>query len=180
MLHPPGFYYVKKTREVAFWTFIRRWNHKPLRFFDIIKPRRIEHLQSEEPFFSDPYFSIVSILHSKRKIKNKIHAAYKYVNIMDLVNFSLIGTLQHFQTIQQEREERYCQCYLGVSCKNLHQVSGLSQNTLAYFCPLLTTHSVEGRFAVRAKAPRLISAVLSHKCKFEPGWSLSTEIVIYY
>ena len=25
-------------------------------FFDIIKPRRIEHLQSEEPFSSDPYF----------------------------------------------------------------------------------------------------------------------------
>ena len=72
---------------------------------------------------------------------------------MDLVIFSLIGTLQHFQTIQQEREERYCQCYLGVSCKNLHQVSGLSQITLAYSCPLLTTHSVEGRVAVRAKAP---------------------------
>ena len=26
-------------------------------FFDIIKPRRMEHLQSEEPFSSDPYFS---------------------------------------------------------------------------------------------------------------------------
>ena len=25
--------------------------------FDIIKPRRMEHLQSEEPFSSDPYFS---------------------------------------------------------------------------------------------------------------------------
>ena len=25
-------------------------------FFDIQKPRRIEHLQSEEPFSSDPYF----------------------------------------------------------------------------------------------------------------------------
>ena len=56
MLHPPRFYYVKKTREVAFWTFIRRWNHKPLGFFDIIIPKRIEHLQKEEPFSSDPYF----------------------------------------------------------------------------------------------------------------------------
>ena len=27
-------------------------------FFDIIKPRRIEHLQKEEPFSSDPYFKI--------------------------------------------------------------------------------------------------------------------------
>ena len=26
-------------------------------FFDIIKPRRIEHLQKEEPFSSDPYFN---------------------------------------------------------------------------------------------------------------------------
>ena len=43
MLTPPGFYHVKKTREVAFWTFIRRQNHKPLSFFDIIKPRRGEH-----------------------------------------------------------------------------------------------------------------------------------------
>ena len=25
-------------------------------FFDIKNPRRIEHLQSEEPFSSDPYF----------------------------------------------------------------------------------------------------------------------------
>ena len=28
------------------------------KIFDIIKPRRIEHLQSEEPFSSDPYFNI--------------------------------------------------------------------------------------------------------------------------
>ena len=26
-------------------------------FFDIIKPRRIEHLQNQEPISSDPYFS---------------------------------------------------------------------------------------------------------------------------
>ena len=26
-------------------------------FFDTIKPRRMEHLQSEEPFSLDPYFS---------------------------------------------------------------------------------------------------------------------------
>ena len=50
-----GFIMSKKTREVAFWTFIRRQNHKPLQFFDIIKPRRIEHLQNQEPFSSDPY-----------------------------------------------------------------------------------------------------------------------------
>ena len=30
-------------------------------FFDIKKPRRIEHLQSEEPFSSDPYFSVISV-----------------------------------------------------------------------------------------------------------------------
>jgi hypothetical protein len=29
-------------------------------FFDTKKPRRMEHLQSEEPFSSDPYFSIPS------------------------------------------------------------------------------------------------------------------------
>ena len=57
MLPPPGFYYVKKTREVVFWTFIRRQNHKPLRFFDIIKPRRIEHLYNQESFSLDPYFN---------------------------------------------------------------------------------------------------------------------------
>ena len=31
-------------------------SHNKKIFFDIIKPRRIEHLQSEEPFSSDPYF----------------------------------------------------------------------------------------------------------------------------
>ena len=30
-------------------------------FFDIEKPRRIEHLQSEEPFSSDPYFNVLDI-----------------------------------------------------------------------------------------------------------------------
>ena len=30
-------------------------------FFDIIKPRRLEHLQSEEPFSSDPYFNTTPI-----------------------------------------------------------------------------------------------------------------------
>ena len=69
------FFYVKKTREVAFWTFIRRWNHKPLRFFDIIKPRRMEHLQSEEPFSSDPYFSVpnksgATLFYFKKKIRH--------------------------------------------------------------------------------------------------------------
>ena len=31
-------------------------------FFDIIKPRRIEHLLKEEPFSSDPYFSTLVVL----------------------------------------------------------------------------------------------------------------------
>ena len=48
-----------------------------LRFFDIIKPRRIEHLQKEEPFSSDPYFSTYMFLtpsrtHSISGLKSRV------------------------------------------------------------------------------------------------------------
>jgi hypothetical protein len=33
----------------------------------MIKPRRIEHLQSEEPFSSDPYFSTRPLLQTNKQ-----------------------------------------------------------------------------------------------------------------
>ena len=56
MLYPPGFYYVKKPRRFVILSSDKSSEHNLSCFFDIIKPRRIEHLQSEEPFSSDPYF----------------------------------------------------------------------------------------------------------------------------
>jgi hypothetical protein len=39
--------------------------HNLSSFFDMKKPRRMEHLQSEEPFSSDPYFSCLIETFSK-------------------------------------------------------------------------------------------------------------------
>ena len=56
MLHPPGFYYVKKPKRFVILSSDKSSERNLSYFFDIIKPRRMEHLQSEEPFSSDPYF----------------------------------------------------------------------------------------------------------------------------
>ena len=52
MLYPPGFYFVKKPKRFVILSSERNLSC----FFDIIKPRRVEHLHSDEPFSSDPYF----------------------------------------------------------------------------------------------------------------------------
>ena len=57
MLYPPGFFYVKKTNRFVILSSGKSSERNLSCFFDIIKPRRIEHLQKEEPFSSDPYFS---------------------------------------------------------------------------------------------------------------------------
>ena len=56
MLHPPGFYYVKKPKRFVILSSDKSSERNLSCFFDIIKPKRMEHLQSEEPFSSDPYF----------------------------------------------------------------------------------------------------------------------------
>jgi hypothetical protein len=57
MLYPPGFYFVKKPMRFVILSSDKSSERNLSSFFDIKKPRRIEHLQSEEPFSSDPYFS---------------------------------------------------------------------------------------------------------------------------
>ena len=57
MLYPPGFYFVKKPKRFVILSSDKSSERNLSSFFDIKKPRRIEHLQSEEPVSSDPYFS---------------------------------------------------------------------------------------------------------------------------
>ena len=57
MLYPPGFSFVKKPKRFVILSSGKSSERNLSSFFDINKPRRIEHLQSEEPFSSDPYFS---------------------------------------------------------------------------------------------------------------------------
>ena len=57
MLYPPGFYFVKKLKRFVILSFDKSSECNLSSFFDIKRPRRIEHLQSEEPFSSDTYFS---------------------------------------------------------------------------------------------------------------------------
>jgi hypothetical protein len=59
MLHPPGFYFVKKPKRFVILSSDKSSERNLSSFFDIKKPRRMEHLQSEEPFSSDPYFRIL-------------------------------------------------------------------------------------------------------------------------
>ena len=56
MLYPPGFYYVKKPKRFVILSTDNHSERNLSCFFDIKKPSRIEHLQSKEPFSSDPYF----------------------------------------------------------------------------------------------------------------------------
>ena len=56
MLYPPGFYYVKKPKRFVILSSDKSSERNLSCFFDIKKPSRIEHLQSEEPLSSDPYF----------------------------------------------------------------------------------------------------------------------------
>ena len=57
MLYPPGFYHVKKPKRFVILSSDKSSERNLSCFFDMIKPRRIEHLQNQEPFSSDPYFS---------------------------------------------------------------------------------------------------------------------------
>ena len=52
-----GFIMSKKTKRFVISSSDKSSERNLSCFFDIIKPRRIEHLQKEEPFSSDPYFS---------------------------------------------------------------------------------------------------------------------------
>ena len=56
MLYPLGFYCVKKTKRFVILSPDKS-SERNLSCFDTMKPKRIEHLQKEEPFSSDPYFS---------------------------------------------------------------------------------------------------------------------------
>ena len=58
MLYPSGFYYVKKPKRFVISSSDKSSERNLSSFFDIKIPRRIEHLQSEEPFSSDPYFRV--------------------------------------------------------------------------------------------------------------------------
>jgi hypothetical protein len=60
MLYPPGFYFVKKPKRFVILSSDKSSERNLSSFFDIKKTRRIKHLQSEEPFSSDPYFSYTS------------------------------------------------------------------------------------------------------------------------
>ena len=50
-------HYVKKPKRFVILSSDKSSERNLSCFFDIKRPRRIEHLQSEEPFSSDPYFN---------------------------------------------------------------------------------------------------------------------------
>ena len=62
MLYPPGFYFVKKPKRFVILSSDKSSERNLSSFFDIKKPRRMEHLQIEEPFSSDPYFNTTTTL----------------------------------------------------------------------------------------------------------------------
>ena len=71
MLHPPGLYHVKKPKKNVNLSYDKSSERNLSCFFDIRKPRRIDHLQSEEPFSSDPYFSVQNHFSAPLKITSK-------------------------------------------------------------------------------------------------------------
>ena len=59
MLYPPGFYFVKKPKRFVILSSDKSSECNLSSFFDVKKLRTIEHLQSEEPISSDPYFNVI-------------------------------------------------------------------------------------------------------------------------
>jgi len=80
MLHPPGFYYVKKPKRFVILSSDKSSERNLSCFFDIKKPRRMEHLQSEEPFSSDPYFSVILLIQLNLFLRNVFEWDRKLVN----------------------------------------------------------------------------------------------------
>ena len=58
MLYLPGFYYVKKPKRFVILCSDKSSERNLSCFFDMRKSRKMEHLHKEEPFSSDPYFSV--------------------------------------------------------------------------------------------------------------------------
>ena len=92
MLHPPGFYYVKKPKRFVILSSDKSSERNLSCFFDIIEPRRMEHLQSEEPFSSDPYFSTNSTSTNFSVIGIKFVPVEFVISKFVLLEFSLCNT----------------------------------------------------------------------------------------
>jgi hypothetical protein len=78
MLHPPGFYFVKKPNRFVILSSEKSSERNLSSFFDMKKPRRMEHLQSEEPFSSDPYFSKIRLGSLKHLILQTLSTYQKH------------------------------------------------------------------------------------------------------
>ena len=88
MLYPPGFYYVKKPKRFVILSSDKSSERNLSCFFEIIiKPRRMEHLQSEEPFSSDPYFN---------KIFTSVDTAETFYNPVDFICYQQVTTNFNF------------------------------------------------------------------------------------
>ena len=94
MLYPPGFYYVKKPKRFVILSSDKSSERNLSCFFDIRKPRRMEHLQSEEPFSSDPYFSGIT----------KIHCDKFYSNSVDLMKCLHLMQWSLYQQFKKRRD----------------------------------------------------------------------------
>merc|ERR1719203_2416105 len=81
MLHRPGFHFVKKTKRFVILSSDKSSERNLSSFFDIKNPRRTEHLQSEEPFSSDPYFNEMPFTAWKHIERNRQRDRKKYVMI---------------------------------------------------------------------------------------------------
>ena len=87
MLYPPGFYYVKKPKRFVILSSDKSSERNLSSSFDIKNPRRIEHLQSKEPFSSDPYFStylhIVGIWIQKSSFIKCVHTYFYFKSTLN-------------------------------------------------------------------------------------------------
>ena len=81
MLYPPWFYYVKKTKRFVILSSDKSSERNLSCFFGIIKPRRIEHLQKEESFSSDPYFSRCCYFYNRSRKSMHIKIYWKRCRI---------------------------------------------------------------------------------------------------
>ena len=98
MLYPPRFYYVKKPKRFVILSSDKSSERNLSCFFDTKKPSRIEHLQSEEPFTSDPYFNIYFGLNEKSRSGYELNYQFSFIKLtfeLQVVNLIQLPGVQH-------------------------------------------------------------------------------------
>ena len=128
MLYPPGFYFVKKPKRFVLFSSDKSSERNLSSFFDIKKLRRIEHLQSEEPFSSDLYFSTWIVRRRRWDTIGKVYRLFSTRRIDTIDSIRVPGTI---------RTSHRCGGPRGTPSWAITSASGSGPSTISWCLPTL-------------------------------------------